>query len=214
MGEVLLPAFSVLSLALALPASPLGVEMGAVAWLTFEATAAASASNVGLLADARIFASLAVVAQRVTVTLQPHLELLEAADLGLLVVELALVGALIRGATTVLNAHASSAGGYADLITWCQGRAISVAEVFTSLSFFVGFILFDAFVTLAEDDVLEAVSYVFACIIILAVLLLVLAVDVQYYYMVASVSGGEPTLRTLYNDIVNNGLCLLRVFFC
>jgi len=78
----------------------------------------------------------------------------------------------------------------------------------------VGFIVFDVFVTLAEDDVLEAISYVFAGIICLAVILLALAVDLQYYYLISSISGGEQTLRVLYTDIVNNILCLLRIFFC
>jgi hypothetical protein len=104
--------------------------------------------------------------------------------------------------------------GYVDLITFCQHRNISVVEVFSVLTFFLGFIFFDVFVTLAEDDVLEAISYVFLIIIILAVLLLILAVDIQYYYLISSISGGELTLRLLYADIVNNILCLLRIFFC
>lgn len=104
--------------------------------------------------------------------------------------------------------------GYDDLITLCQQRGISVAEVLSLTTAALGLCAFDAFVTLAEDDVLEAVSYVFGCIIGLAVLLLILAVDVQYYYMVSAISGGEATVRLLYADVVNNGLCLLRVFFC
>jgi len=41
-----------------------------------------------------------------------------------------------------------------------------------------------------------------------------LAADVQFYFLISSISGGELTLRILYTDIVNNALCLLRVFFC
>jgi len=100
------------------------------------------------------------------------------------------------------------------VVTLCQQRSISVVEVFCVLTFMVGFIVFDVFVTLAEDDVLEAISYVFAGIICLAVILLALAVDLQYYYLISSISGGEQTLRVLYTDIVNNILCLLRIFFC
>lgn len=104
--------------------------------------------------------------------------------------------------------------GYSDLVTLCQQRSISLAEVFSLLTFFVGFILFDAFVTLAEDDLFEAISYVFVSIIALAVVLLSVAVDIQYYYLISSISGGELTLRIIYADLVNNALCLLRVFFC
>jgi len=89
-----------------------------------------------------------------------------------------------------------------------------VAETFSLVTFMVSFILFDAFVTLAEDDVLEAVSYAFAGVICLAVILLALAVDLQYYYLISSISGGEQTLRLIYTDVVNNTLCLLRIFFC
>jgi len=104
--------------------------------------------------------------------------------------------------------------GYHDIVTLCQQRGISVAEAFSLITFMVGFILFDAFVTMAEDDALEAISYVFAGLIALAVLLLGIAVDVQYYYLISSISGGEQTLRLLYTDTVNNVLCLLRIFFC
>ena len=104
--------------------------------------------------------------------------------------------------------------GYADIVSFCQVRSISVAEVFSLLTFVVGFVAFDAFVTLAEDDVLEGVSYVFVGVVGLAVVLLALAVDLQYYYMISSISGGELTLRVLYADLVNNALCLLRIFFC
>jgi len=78
----------------------------------------------------------------------------------------------------------------------------------------VGYLVFDMFIIMAEDDLLEAVSYVFGGVILAALMLLALAVDVQYYYMISAISGGEATLRVLYTDLVNNGLCLLRVFFC
>ena len=121
-----------------------------------------------------------------------------------------MLGALLGVARQRMNLTT----GYADLVTLCQLRSISLAETFSLVTFVLGFIVFDAFVTLAEDDVLEAVSYVFAAVIGLAAVLLMLAVDVQYYYMISATSGGEATLRILYADVVNNGLCLLRVFFC
>jgi hypothetical protein len=104
--------------------------------------------------------------------------------------------------------------GYDDIVTLFQHRGISAAEVLSLTTAALGLCAFDVFVTLAEDDVLEAISYVFGCVIGLAVLLLFLAIDLQYYYMVSAISGGEATARLLYTDVVNNGLCLLRVFFC
>jgi len=104
--------------------------------------------------------------------------------------------------------------GYDDVVTFCQVRGVSVAEIFGLLTFALGFVFFDMFVSLAEDDSLEALSYVFASVIVCAVVLLFLAADVQFYFLISSISGGELTLRILYTDIVNNALCLLRVFFC
>ena len=104
--------------------------------------------------------------------------------------------------------------GYDDVVTFCQVRGVSITEVFGLVTFALGFILFDMFVSLAEDDSLEALSYVFASVIVCAVVLLFLAADVQFYFLISSISGGELTLRILYTDVVNNGLCLLRVFFC
>lgn len=140
--------------------------------------------------------------------------LLESLDPFLVVGELALVGVLLGGGLALARLAGGAAPGYADLVGFCQARSISLAEAFSLLTFALGFILFDAFVTLAEDDVLEAVSYAFVGVIGLAIALLALAVDLHYYYMISSISGGELTLRVLYADLVNNALCLLRIFFC
>jgi len=161
-----------------------------------------------------VAAQPAVVSNAVTLVSGVGVGILEALDPLLLVGEVALVGLLIGGGLRVgLRAWGASVG-YADLVAFCQVRSISLAEVFSLVTFAVGFVLFDAFVTLAEDDVLEGVSLVFVSIIGLAVILLGLAVDVQYFYMISSISGGELTLRIIYADLVNNALCLLRVFFC
>lgn len=103
---------------------------------------------------------------------------------------------------------------YADLVTWCQYRSISLAETFGLVSLFLGFIVFDAFVTLSEDDVFEGAGWIFSAIILSAVVFLFVGVDVQFVYLVCSISGAEPALRVIYNDFVNNVLCLLRVFLC
>jgi len=140
--------------------------------------------------------------------------LLESLDPLLLLGELALAALLLGAGLTLAGRLRGAALGYADVVAFCQARSISLAETFGLLTFGLGFVLFDAFVTLAEDDVLEGVSYLFLGVIGLAVGLLAVAVDLQYYYMVSSISGGELTLRLLYADLVNNALCLLRIFFC
>lgn len=135
-------------------------------------------------------------------------------DLFLIGFELICVTLLFTQLATFKGRLQKQTLGYDDVITFCQLRGISVAEVFGLLTFALGFVFFDMFVSLAEDDSLEALSYVFASVIVCAVVLLFLAADVQFYFLISSISGGELTLRVLYTDLVNNVLCLLRVFFC
>jgi len=139
---------------------------------------------------------------------------LESTDLLLLIVELVSAVLLFAAMATFKGRQQKQLAGYDDIVTFCQLRGVSVAELFGLLTFALGFVFFDMFVSLAEDDSLESLSYIFASVIFCAVFLLFLATDVQFYFLVSSISGGELTLRTIYTDIVNNGLCLLRVFFC
>lgn len=138
----------------------------------------------------------------------------ESMDVFLLGFELICAALLFAQLATLKGRLQKQLSGYDDVITFCQLRGVSVAEIFGLLTFALGFVFFDMFVSLAEDDSLEALSYVFASVIVCAVLLLFLAADVQFYFLISSISGGELTLRVLYTDIVNNALCLLRVFFC
>ncbi len=139
---------------------------------------------------------------------------LESADVLLLGFEIVCASLLFAQLATLKGRLQKQMLGYDDVVTFCQVRGVSVTEVFGLVTFALGFILFDMFVSLAEDDSLEALSYVFASVIVCAVALLFLAADVQFYFLISSISGGELTLRILYTDVVNNGLCLLRVFFC
>jgi hypothetical protein len=104
--------------------------------------------------------------------------------------------------------------GYADLLSFLQVRGISVAEVLGLTTCIVGLIMFDLFVGLSEDDAFEAISFLFLGILGVGLLLLAVAIDVQYYFLLASTSGGGLTLRVIYADLVANSLCLLRIFFC
>lgn len=152
--------------------------------------------------------------QAYTQATAPLLGVWESLDPLLLLFELALLVLVISWVVSFTSLGFLLQRGYGDLVTFCQHRSISLVETFGLLSLFLGFILFDAFVTLAEDDTLEAAGWVFAAVIASAVTFLALAVDVQFYYLVCSVSGAEPALRLLYADFVNNVLCLLRVFLC
>jgi hypothetical protein len=78
----------------------------------------------------------------------------------------------------------------------------------------VSLVVFDMFVGLSEDDAFEAISFLFLSILGVGLLLLAVAIDVQYYFLLASTSGGGLTLRVIYADLVANSLCLLRIFFC
>jgi hypothetical protein len=140
--------------------------------------------------------------------------IVESADLWLLVAELAAVSWGVLVVTVGGGLWLRSQVGYDAIVTLCQQRGLSAAEIFSLVTFVVGYLVFDVFVIMAEDDMLEAISYMFGGIIAAALILLAIAVDVQYYFMISAISGGEATLRIFYTDIVNNGLCLLRVFFC
>jgi len=139
---------------------------------------------------------------------------LEAADPFLGLSELLILSLLLGGVALLTHQRTIGSTSYTDIITFCQVHSVSLAETFGLVTFFVGFIVFDVFATLAEDDAFEAISFCFASSITAAILFLAIAVDVQYYYLLSSVSGGEVTLRLLYADAVNNALCLLRILFC
>jgi hypothetical protein len=141
------------------------------------------------------------------------IKLLEVSDPILLLAELGILLFLLS-LTSKLASSSGITQAYGDIVSLCQTKSISLAEIFTLTTLSLGFIIFDAFVTLSEDDILEGVSYLFLSIIALAVFLLFVAIDLQYYYLVSAISGGELTIRIIYNDVLNNGLCLLRIFFC
>jgi len=77
----------------------------------------------------------------------------------------------------------------------------------------IGFIFFDIFVSFAEDDVFDTINYMILVFIILTFTFLLLAVDIQYFFMISN-AGGDFTLRVICFDLINNLLCALRVVFC
>jgi hypothetical protein len=103
---------------------------------------------------------------------------------------------------------------YDDAITFCKLNNVSVAEVGVFFSFFLGFIIFDIFICSSDEDVTDVFSYFMVVFVILLFFFLILGIDIQYYYMISSVSSGDLTARVIAFDIINNFLCILRIFFC
>jgi len=188
-------------------------DLGALVFNSLEAQLSVSADRHS---DAAwVGASLLGVQQLgVTVSVARGAWVLESCDFWLLVAELAAVSWAVLAVALGGGMWLRPQVGYDALVTLCQQRGLSVAEIFSLVTFVAGFLVFDMFVIMAEDDALEAISYMFGGVIVAALVLLLLAVDVQYYFMISAISSGEATLRVFYTDIVNNALCLLRIFFC
>jgi len=102
---------------------------------------------------------------------------------------------------------------YDDLVTLCKYNNLSLTEIAVTTTLAVGFIFFDIFVSFGEEDVIDSLNYLILLFVILTFVFLILAVDVQYFFMVSN-AGGDLTLRVIIFDLVNNILCALRVFFC
>lgn len=103
---------------------------------------------------------------------------------------------------------------YDDITTFCKQNGLSLTELAVLTALSVGFIFFDLFITLAEDDVVDAFNYIVFLFVLFSVLGLIFALDVLVYFMVSGLSSGDLSLRVIANDIINNVLCLLRIFFC
>lgn len=82
------------------------------------------------------------------------------------------------------------------------------------LPFFLGFLIFDLFISAVDEDVTDVFSYFMFVFVVLLFFFLILGTDVQYYYMISSISNGDLTLRVIVFDVINNFLCILRIFFC
>lgn len=102
---------------------------------------------------------------------------------------------------------------YDDLVTLCKYNNLSLTEVAVTLTLSVGFVFFDIFVSFAEDDVIDTLNYLILIFIILTFVFLIIAIDVQYFFMISN-TGGDLTFRVIIFDLINNLLGALRVFFC
>jgi hypothetical protein len=135
-------------------------------------------------------------------------------DLALLGIELLFVLFAIARITQLPSLARLVQPFYDDITTFCKQNGLSLTELAMLTALSVGFIFFDLFVTLAEDDIVDAFNYVVFLFVLFSVLSLVFALDVLVYFMVSGLSSGDLSLRVIANDIINNALCLLRIFFC
>jgi hypothetical protein len=141
-------------------------------------------------------------------------ELTYSADLLLIAVECFCLVFLLNYVTKVSQLFTNPRIFYDDLVTFCKLNNVSLAEVGVFFSFFLGFIVFDIFICSVDEDVTDVFSYFMVTFVVLLFFFLILGIDVQYYYMVSSVSSGDLTLRVILFDVINNFLCILRIFFC
>lgn len=102
---------------------------------------------------------------------------------------------------------------YDDLVTLCKYNNLSLTELAVTVTLTVGFIFFDIFVSFAEEDVFDTLNYLILLFLILTFVFIVIAVDIQYFFMISN-AGGDFTLRVVCFDLINNVLCAFRVVFC
>lgn len=103
--------------------------------------------------------------------------------------------------------------GYDDFITFCQNNNISLTEFGAITTLALGFIGFDFFLAFTEDDPTEIFSFLVLALALLGGLGLILALDIQYFYMISALGGGNA-LIVAFNDLIANALCILRIFLC
>jgi len=104
-------------------------------------------------------------------------------------------------------------GGYDDVVTFCQTNNVSLTELGALTTLTLAFVGFDFFLAFVEDDPTEVFSCLVLALAVAGGLGLVLAFDVQYFYMVSALGGGNAAL-VAFNDLVANALCVLRIFLC
>ena len=103
---------------------------------------------------------------------------------------------------------------YVNILNFFIKNGLSLVEFSFLFTFFIFFIIFDMFVSFSEDDFFDIFFYIIIIFITLTFFFINMALDIQYFFMMNSVNNGYLNFRVLFFDIVNNFLCLLRVFSC
>jgi len=154
--------------------------------------------NLGGVASSSLFTDLVLA-------LDPALVLLE-------VFLVFFVGAPL--AQSLSRRATQGSGAYQDFVAACKSSGLSLTEIGVAISLGVGLILFDVFISLSEDDPTDTLGYGVLLLVIATFALWGLSVDVQAYYTLCCVGSGDLTTRLILTDMLNNFLCVLRIFFC
>jgi len=154
--------------------------------------------NLGGVASSSLFTDLILA-------LDPALVLLE-------VFLVFFVGAPL--AQSLSRRATQGSGAYQDFVAACKSSGLSLTEIGVAISLGVGLILFDVFISLSEDDPTDTLGYGVLLLVIATFALWGLSVDVQAYYTLCCVGSGDLTTRLILTDMLNNFLCVLRIFFC
>lgn len=141
-------------------------------------------------------------------------ELVYAADLLLVAVEVLVVVLVVSVLGRITALFNNTRVFYDDIVTFFQTNNVSFTEVGALFSFFLGFLVFDIFISASDEDITDVFSYFMLGFVVLLFFFLILGTDIQYYYMISSISNGDLTLRVICFDVINNFLCILRIFFC
>jgi hypothetical protein len=141
-------------------------------------------------------------------------EMVYAADIFLMCVELLAILLVLNLSGKVSQLFSNIRVFYDDIVTFCKTNNVSFTEIGVFFTMFLGFIVFDIFVSSSDEDVTDVFSYFMLGFVILLFFFLILGSDIQYYYMISSISNGDLTLRVICFDVINNFLCILRIFFC
>jgi Ca2+/Na+ antiporter len=105
-------------------------------------------------------------------------------------------------------------GAYQDFVAACKNSGLSLTEIGVAVTLAAGLLLFDIFISLSEDDPTDTLGYGVLILVIATFALWGLSVDVQAYYTLCCVGSGDLTTRVVLTDMLNNFLCVLRIFFC
>lgn len=142
-------------------------------------------------------------------------DLLLAFDPALLILEAFLIFFVGSPLATSLSKKATQgSGAYQDFIAACKNSGLSLTEIGVAITLGAGLLLFDVFVSLSEDDPTDTLGYGVLILVVATFALWGLSVDVQAYYTLCCVGSGDLTTRLILTDMLNNFLCVLRIFFC
>lgn len=78
----------------------------------------------------------------------------------------------------------------------------------------LGLIIFDIFISISEDDITDILFLAIMLLLIFSFISIILSSGSQLFYLVSNTSSDDMSLRLVIFDLVNNSLCVLRVFVC